>query len=263
MLERTFIHISGIGRKTEQRLWLAGIDDWRQGLEPPAAARLSSRLRALLHRHLPESQAALERGDFAYFQRLERFGETWRAYERFKNRCAFVDIETCGLQPGQDRLTVVGIYDGQRYRAYIQGRNLADVPDALDEYAMLVTFNGDCFDLPFLARSFRGWRRRALHVDLRWAARRIGWRGGLKTVERMAGFARPAELQGMDGFDAVRLWWAYENDGDRSALDTLLAYNRADVEALAPLMEACLDRLRDEILSAVPSSRAQAAVQTH
>ena len=43
------------------------------------------------------------------------------------------------------------------------------------------------------------------------------------------------ELPDMAGLEAVLLWKKYQRDGDRSALETLLKYNREDVENLRVL----------------------------
>ena len=54
-----------------------------------------------------------------------------------------------------------------------------------------------------------------------------GLYGGLKAVERKLGI--PRNVMGVDGSEAVRLWWRSEDDGDQGTLDTLLEYNREDV----------------------------------
>jgi uncharacterized protein YprB with RNaseH-like and TPR domain len=60
-------------------------------------------------------------------------------------------------------------------------------------------------------------------------------RGGFKAVERQLGI--PRQLSGIDGFEAVRLWWKYKNDGDHNALALLLKYNEEDVRNLKVLRE--------------------------
>ncbi len=64
MLEQTFCHIPGIGTKTEQGLWTAGIRSWREVEGHPA---LPPRRAALLARHAGESLARLEEGDMRFF----------------------------------------------------------------------------------------------------------------------------------------------------------------------------------------------------
>jgi hypothetical protein len=59
--------------------------------------------------------------------------------------------------------------------------------------------------------------------------------GGFKAVERQLGISR--QLRGIDGLEAVRLWWRYRDYGDNDALAVLLEYNREDVVNLKALRE--------------------------
>ncbi len=57
-------------------------------------------------------------------------------------------------------------------------------------------------------------------------------------MERTLGI--PRRLTEVNGLEAVRLWWRYENDYDEQALRTLLEYNREDVVNLKTLKEVLL-----------------------
>ena len=46
-------------------------------------------------------------------------------------------------------------------------------------------------------------------------------------MERKLGIER--NLVGIDGYEAVKLWWRYVDSFDLDALDTLLQYNKEDV----------------------------------
>ena len=74
------------------------------------------------------------------------------------------------------------------------------------------------------------------HIDLRFALASLGYRGGLKAVERSLGLRRDPAIQDVDGFEAVRLWHRYRR-GDRTALRKLALYNLTDVVNLAALVE--------------------------
>jgi hypothetical protein len=104
----------------------------------------------------------------------------------------------------------------------------------LDRSTLLVTFFGSVFDVPYLRAKFPRLRFPMPHFDLCLAARRLGMHGGLKHLEQALGLERAPSLCGLDGLDAVRLWSQWRQ-GDRTALDLLLAYNRADTESLVPL----------------------------
>jgi uncharacterized protein YprB with RNaseH-like and TPR domain len=114
-----------------------------------------------------------------------------------------------------------------------------------------VTFFGSVFDVPYLSAKFPDLQFPALHFDLCFAARRLALRGGLKHIEQGMGIDRHQAISGLDGLDAVRLWFQWRR-GDTIARDTLLSYNRADTENLVLLA----DRFYEDMVSRFgPSSR--------
>src|SRR5947207_3465308 len=114
---------------------------------------------------------------------------------------------------------------------------------ALRPAMLLVTFNGSRFDLPFLRKAFPRFGLDLIHMDLLHPLRRLGFAGGLKSIEEEMGISRSDETTGLRGIDAIRLWHAYER-GDDDALDLLLAYNMEDVVNLEPLAEFTYEALR-------------------
>ena len=58
-------------------------------------------------------------------------------------------------------------------------------------------------------------------------------------VERSLDLHRDAAIQGVDGFEAVRLWHRYRH-GDRAALRKLILYNLTDVANLVELVETAV-----------------------
>jgi len=181
-----------------------------------------------------ESERRLRAGDARFFSRHLPPGERWRLFGHFRDRVAFVDIETTGLSRDSDDITTIALFDGERVRTYVTGRTIDNFVSDIEDYAVIVTFNGACFDLPFIRRKWRI----ALdhpHIDLRFLLRRVGIRGGLKACERQCGIERGG-LDGVDGYDAVLLWREYERTGDETVLETLLAYNAMDTVTLEQLM---------------------------
>jgi uncharacterized protein YprB with RNaseH-like and TPR domain len=73
------------------------------------------------------------------------------------------------------------------------------------------------------------------HLDLRYILASLGYRGGLKGCERQFGIER-GELEDVDGFFAVLLWFDFYHCGNPRALETLLAYNTLDAVNLETLM---------------------------
>jgi len=236
MLEHTFVHIPGIGAKTERDLWERGIETWQdvEGLDANPR-ELRARVRAQLSRYIPPSRRALAERNAGYFARLGQIGEAWRLFGAFAQDCVYLDIETTGLSLDHDQITLVGLFDGEAYTVLLAGDNLHTLPDRLRPYALVCTFNGAGFDLRFLQRAFPQLVLPPIHIDLRWAMRRLGYTGGLKAIESALGLERAPAVQDLTGFDAVLLWRRYCR-GDRQALDLLIQYNAEDVRHLQAIM---------------------------
>ena len=248
MLQSTFIHIPGIGPTTEQRLWEAGIRTWRDALDRPKAPLSFSPDRwQVVQDTVADSCRSLEARDHRYFAGLLAARDHWRAFPDFRHSVAYLDIETTGCA-GCDMVTVIGLYDGTRTRQYVAGDNIADFPEDIAQYSLLVTFNGATFDLPFIRRCFPGLEFDQLHVDLRYPLAHLGHKGGLKFIERKLGIERDSGVVGLDGWDAVRLWHEYRR-GNEDSLATLLDYNRADIENLEILMDLAYAQLWRRIVA--------------
>jgi uncharacterized protein len=235
MLENTFCHIQGIGPRTEQRLWESDICDWQSFLSlngnRPSCGRMGSDMAAAA---ISLSVQALDAGQTSYFYKCLKPAEHWRMFKDFKHKTAYVDIETTGLDAGFSSITTIALYDGEKILTYVNGQNLTCFADDILNYDLLVTFNGKSFDVPFIESFFRIKLPHA-HIDLRHVLRSLGFKGGLKKIEKEFGLSRN-ELDGVDGFFAVLLWHEYENNRNPRALETLLAYNVEDVVNLEFLM---------------------------
>jgi hypothetical protein len=233
LLEHTFIHITGIGPKTELLLWNRGIRTWQDFLDQKKPV-FSPERDAVIRREL---EISLEnRHDLLFFANCLPPSDLWRVYETFQEQAVFLDIETSGGYQGLDEITVIGLYDGRRVQTFINGRNLDDFEQALASFPLIITFNGSCFDLPYLKRWFRNITLPPAHIDLRFVLKKLGLRGGLKAIEEQVGLFRDPAVAGLNGFDAVLLWKDYQW-GDESALERLVLYNTMDIVQLKPLME--------------------------
>ena len=185
----------------------------------------------------------------------------WRLYPTFAGRAAFFDIETTGLGESSV-ITTIALYDGRTIRTYVRDQNLHEFPADILQYQLLVTYNGKCFDVPFVEREFSGLRLKQPHIDLRYLLASLGYKGGLKGCERKLGIPRPEGLQDVDGFMAVRLW-AEHAKGDKRALPALLRYNIEDSVNLHWLMETAYNLAIAQLPVKLPVSAIAVADRPH
>jgi uncharacterized protein YprB with RNaseH-like and TPR domain len=160
--------------------------------------------------------------------------QQWRAFPEFRHSVAYLDIETTGLGGPDDHITTISVYDGHVISCYVYGHNLEDFEAEVASHALIVTYNGKGFDVPFIERAL-GIEMPHAHIDLRYVLASLGYRGGLKGCERQLGIDRQ-DLRDVDGFFAVLLWNDYIYNHNLRALETLLAYNILDVINLETLM---------------------------
>lgn len=133
-------------------------------------------------------------------------------------------------------MTLIGALGCGTPALFVNGINLDQFPAYVAGFPLLVTFNGSQFDVPFLQTHFPEASLDQAHIDLRFTLASLGYRGGLKAVETSLGVCRDPAIQGVDGFEAVRLWHRYRY-GDRAALMKLALYNLTDVVNLVELLD--------------------------
>src|SRR5260370_14083632 len=232
MLQQTFIHIPGIGKETERELWKHGIRSWdgADKFEKRFGA-VGARLNQKLDDYIPRSREAVRSKDAAFVERVSRMGEAWRVFPEFADECVYLDIETTGLSSVFDMVTMVGLYDGRKYKVFVEGDNLQELPAQLRNYSVVVTFNGAGFDLRFLKLAFPDLKLPPIHIDLRWVTRKLGMKGGLKSVEDKLGLKRAEEVEDLTGYDAPALC-ATHHRGENNALSRLLHYYTPGVVSL-------------------------------
>ena len=233
MLRNTFCHVPGIGPKSERRLWDRGILRW-DDVARAAVETLPVKNQWFLRRRVEESIENLEHGNSQFFARHVPSAEHWRLFAEFRHSVAYLDIETTGMAGQGNHITTVSMYDGHRVFYYVNGRNLSRFPEDVSGYKLLVTYNGRCFDVPFI-ENYLHIKMNHAHIDLRFLLKSLGYTGGLKGCEKKLGLDRE-ELDGLDGFAAVLLWEEYRRNNDERALETLLAYNVLDAVNLEVLM---------------------------
>ncbi len=245
MLKNTFIHIPKVSRDFENDLWENDVLNWDEFLKKKDALGISDSKKELITNHLKNSKQACADKNHQFFVKHMPSSLHWRAYPEFKENTCFLDIETTGLSREFSDITVIGVHDGKDTKLFVKGKNLEDFKEEIKKYSTIVTFNGRCFDVPFIKAKYPELDLDKLHIDLRYALKELGYSGGLKRIEKELGITRSDELEGVDGFEAVRLWYRYLK-GDEKALQTLLDYNKADVENLKVMMDFAYQKLKEK-----------------
>jgi uncharacterized protein YprB with RNaseH-like and TPR domain len=233
MLQNTFCHIPGIGTKSENDLWNRGIRSWDDIARANSVKSLATRY-YLLRSRVRESIACLKGGDVGYFADALPTNQYWRLFGDFRDSVVYLDIETSGLAGGGNCITTIATYDGKSVKWYVNGRNLDQFKDDIRKYKIVVTYNGSCFDIPFI-ENYLKIRMKQPQIDLRFLLKSLGYTGGLKGCEKKLGLHRE-DLDGVDGYCAVLLWHDFAKRGNKKALETLLAYNVLDAVNLEALM---------------------------
>lgn len=242
MLKNSYIHIPYVGYITEKKIWASGVKDWDSF--DADKIKFPHFRKAHIKKFVDLSIECLKNGNYSFFSSLMPKHEHWRCLDSFP--VAYLDIETTGLDKENDDITLIGVYDGSKVRSFVRGKDFIKFKDYISSFPIIVTFNGSCFDLPFITSKL-GIKFDQLHLDLRFAFSRLGITGGLKRIERMFELERSAETKGLDGLDAVHLWHKYV-DGDDNALELLKRYNEEDVIGLKILSKRAYGMLKERLV---------------
>jgi uncharacterized protein YprB with RNaseH-like and TPR domain len=238
VITSTFRGMPGIGPSRERELWEKGFRTWDDLPEegPILSPRLDDRLRGAVN----EARELLARRDLQGIARWLPANERWRLWPRFAAETCFLDIETDG---DASTVTSIAVLSEAGPRAFVRGFDLEAFPAYFARFGVVVTYNGTAFDQPVLQRAIPGHSLPPAHVDLRFLFQRLGERGGLKTLEKRFGLSRPGTVDGVDGWEAVKLWRRWQAERDARALARLVEYNLYDAIQLRPLFELAWNRL--------------------
>lgn len=228
MIRECFRHCQGIGPKTAEVLNQKGFVTWDDCLTRVEEIPFNGKRRKKLINDIQRSRLALDSHDIDYFTASFPTAEHWRILENYFDRATFIDVETTGLSRHSCHVSVITAFHRDEMHSFMYGENLDDFLLLVDDAGLLVTFNGNCFDIPFLEKTFNIPSIGCAHIDLRWIAWHRGYRGGLKAIERKLGIYRPPHIDGIDGYEAVDLFFQWQR-GDASSRKRLISYCRADV----------------------------------
>ncbi|NBB81753.1 MAG: DUF429 domain-containing protein [Verrucomicrobia bacterium] len=244
MIRKTFLHLPGVGPKTEEKFWALGIHDW-EDLESRCSKQLiSSRKvnwRANLVRAIRDSETALESADSNFFSEKLPPASRSRIIPAFADRVLFLDIETTGLSHYYDDITIIGALMNGEYQAFIEQSDVAALQRLVDTCSLITTFNGSRFDLKFIKEKIPKLRLNKPHIDLYFYARRLFLSGGQKAIEKKLGVRRPDHVKDLKGFEAPKLWHSYLS-GNARALEILIEYNKFDLEGMVYILKECVEK---------------------
>ncbi|MAT70865.1 MAG: hypothetical protein CMJ58_15225 [Planctomycetaceae bacterium] len=268
MLERTFLHLPGVGKKTEQRIWRAGFSDWEQVWRslssgvPVREVLAKNRQRSLFEQRdsvsddprsiawldcLDESRNAVRRRDYQFFTESLSPSNHWRLLDALLSDALYLDIETTGLSHDHHYVTVIGALCQGKFYQWVWPESLDELAELIDSAPATITFNGKRFDIPFLLKHFKAIPAPKAHVDLLYSVRAAGISGGQKAAERFFELRRAEEIRELDGQDAV-IAWCDGLYGSARSFRQLLKYNRADVELMPHLAASLYKYLRTRTL---------------
>jgi len=245
MIRESFVLLPSVRYRTETKFWNQGLNSWDDFIASPKVKGLSTARKDNFTWRLQEAKKHLRNDNASFFTNTLPFSDQWRLYDQFKDEAVYLDIETNGYYSG---ITVVGLSDGVDAKTLVRGFNLdrSLLKKELEKYKLIVTFNGASFDLPVIQRYFNI-RPNVPHVDLRFVCQKIGYVGGLKSIEKQLGISRRPEVDGFSGGDAVYLWEMWKSTGDRDYLNKLVWYNEEDILNLRPLAEKMIPKLWSKV----------------
>lgn len=230
MIDEVFVHCTGIGPKTDHKLRQNRFKNWQSVLDHPDSLPISGSRKQSLISGIKKGVEALAIQDLGFLISQFPGYEQWRFLAEYFKDCTFFDIETTGLSCYEDDISVISAFHQQKMHTFVYGENLDDFLDLVDQSTLLVAFNGNSFDIPFIETYFNIPDIGCPYVDLRWIAYHFGYSGGLKSIEKQFGLKRPAGFEDVDGFEAVRLFNHWQK-GSEQAKEKLINYCQLDVLA--------------------------------
>ena len=150
----------------------------------------------------------------------------------------YLDIETTGLSPKKDDITIIGLLCDGGFQQFIGHVSLKAY--YVDEFIMMheptevIGYNSNKFDIVFMESFGVETLDNLKQTDLMHQCHSLNLKGGLKKVEQILGIQR--QYEPLNFFQQKVLWKKWINTNDWNSLDRLLAYNKEDVMNL-PLVE--------------------------
>ncbi len=246
MLQSTFQFLPNITATKEKQLWKQNIKTWDEFMKAKTIKGLTTEQKRECDLILQQAKYAILEDKPSFFTKLPQ-KEMWRLYQSFKNKLRFLDIEIINKQR---EILVVSIADGFETKSFVRNHSLTpeNLKKELEQDIILVTFNGSSFDLPILERYCK--TAFALpHIDLKHLCIKLGFKGGLKEVEKQLNIQRPQHLYGNPS-EVYRTFMASQ---DKEYLELIVQYNEEDTINLKPVLEKvypqALKHLQEQLMN--------------
>ena len=122
----------------------------------------------------------------------------------------------------------------------------------LENYKLMVTFNGSSFDVPFINRIYPNLLPDIPNFDVKSVTNRLNLKGGLKEIERKLGIKRNKIIEKFYGGDVLTLWKMYRATGNDFYLNLLVEYNEEDIINLKKIAEHCIEKIKMNLKELLP-----------
>ena len=158
----------------------------------------------------------------------------------------YIDIESTGLSPVYDNVTIIGVLSNNKFEQFIDGINLEY--NILNDYIVdneiteIIGYNQIRFDIPFIVQNnylSQEVVNRLKQTDLMNQCHDIGIKGGLKATEKRLKTERKAEP--LNFWQQKSLWKRWQELADKEALDRYKFYNKEDVLNLPRVEQKLID----------------------
>jgi len=241
MITSSFIILENISTIKEQNIYKQGIFTWNDFLNTKQIKGISNKRKYYYNRKLQEAKVALAKRDTSYFINKLPQAEMWRLYNTFKHNAVFLDIEITGVNKHDD-ITMIGLYDGVDTKImFAHNFNEQELKQELSKYSIIVTYNGATHDIPYLKKRYKDLIPNIPIIDIKTSAQRLGYKGGLKKIEKEFKIKRSKIIDNFHGGDPKRLYRMYKATGDDYYLNLLIEYNEDDIVNLKIITEKLIN----------------------
>jgi len=182
---------------------------------------------------------------------------------------AIFDIETTGLNPQYNKVILIGILYSKDTKIIIEqlfcnSRNeeidlLERFIKRIKDIPLLISYNGDSFDIPFLTKRIEINKitariPRFCSLDLLKFVRNFQLRFNLKdcrlkSVEKHLGIDRQDQINGKE---SVELYNRFENTGEKHLKDLILLHNHDDLRYLFKVLSILDNVSHEALISSIP-----------